>query len=180
MRKIVLERKTGFLNKRTDIPIIIRDKNGVIFYRTDIISKPVKMFNLPGGEWFVDSGSFDKMPKPRKYKLLALPRPERVMENPRSFKILYANNPNKCTVNWDKRTITFDNSFREKPLYIRMFVYCHELGHQYYGTEHLADLYARNCMLKMGFNKSQVGLAPNQSLSSLQNRRKSITVNSLI
>lgn len=180
MRKLVITKKTGFKNKRPDIPIIIRDKNGVIFYRTDIISKPVKMFNLPGGEWFIDSGAFEPMESPRKYKMIGLPRPERVMESPRNFKILYANNPNKCTVNWDNKTITFDNSFREKPLYIRMFVLCHEFGHQYYGTEHLADLYARNCMLKMGFNKSQIGLAPNQSLSHLQDKRKSIIVKSLI
>ena len=180
MRELIVSRKSGFRNKRPDLPVIIRDKKGVIFYRTDIISKPVKGFNLPKGHYFIESGSIEQMEKPRKYRLVKLPRPERVMEDPRKFQILFGNNPNKCTVNWRLKTITFDNSFRDKPKYITAFILCHEFGHQFYGTEHIADLYSRNCMLKMGYNPSQIGLAPISSLSGLQDKRKEIIVKSFI
>lgn len=180
IRPLTLAKKTGFKNLAPSIPIEIRDERGVIFYRTDVLRKPVKFFNLPKGRYFIFCGSFRALDKPIKYKLANLPRHERIMGDPKKFKIIFAYNPNKCTVNWRKKTITFDDSFREKPRYVKCFVLYHEFGHRYYHTEALADLYARNLMMQRGFNPSQIGMAPIESLSNRQEKRKSIIVNSLI
>jgi hypothetical protein len=53
------------------------------------------------------------------------------------------------------------------------------MGHSKYKTEKYADLFAANEMLKKGYNPSQIGVAPIDSLSEMQYERKRFIVNNL-
>jgi hypothetical protein len=173
-----LFKKTGFLNP-SGHTVIILDKRGKIFYSTLWLKKPVKRFNLPEGTYILQEGEILKRNRPVKYKLKKLPKPERFI-NIKTFKILFGDNINKCTINYKNKTITFDRSFLNAPLYVVFFIYWHEMGHLLYATEHKADSYAVNRMLINGYNPSQIGLAPFESLSSKQFERKNKVVNTTI
>lgn len=180
MRKLELTKKTGF--KVTDIykPIIIRDFRGIMFYSTEPMIPRVKEFNLPAGTYMVDTGYFVPMNNPVKYPLVKLPVFERLFPKPKNFEIRFGNNPNKCSIFWDLGFILFDESFREKPLPQLYFILFHEFGHARYKTEKFADLYAVNCMLKKGYNPSQIGFAPIESLSDNAIERKKLVVSKLL
>lgn len=173
MRKLTVYSKTGYRVKDVNTPIIIRDTRGILFYSTEDKVPDVKEFNLPPGEYFVDQGSFTPMLFPRVYPSIKLPRRQRFFyPNPKDYKVVFGDNPNKCSVDWEKKIIKFDKSFEEKPMYEIDFILCHEFGHRFYKTEKYCDLYAARCLLKMGYNPSQVGLAPIDSLSDEQEERK--------
>lgn len=178
MRKLVVKIKTGFRVKDVNIPINIRDDRGILFYTTEYLLPHVTEFNLPPGTYFVDSGSFSTMATPRTWGTIKLPRRERfIYPNPKNFKIQWAKNPNKCTVDWIARTITFDNSFKEKPMPEIEFILNHEFGHRFYKTEAYCDLYAAHHMLKLGYNESQIGDASIDSLSDRSAPRKKYVIN---
>lgn len=171
MDQIILHKKTGFKNLRLSTPIIIRDFRGVEFYST-IGLKPVESFNLPEGKYFLDSGLIGELKNPITVKYLEMPTAQRWFKNPENFNVYFDSNPNKCTVDWDTESITFDNSFKNAPLPNIYFILYHEYGHALYEAETYADMYAANMMLKRGYNMSQIGLAPLTSLSSKQFERK--------
>lgn len=177
MKLLKLNKKTGFFNRGTS-PVIILDNKGRIFYSCRWLTKPVRHFNLPKGEFFVKSGDIIKRKNPVKFRNKKLPPPERYWKQKR-FKIKFAPNPNKATVYHDSGLIVFDPYFKDVPKFIFDFILYHEFGHQYYKTEHLADAYARNKMLKKGYNPSQIGLAPMIGLSAAQFDRKLILINDL-
>jgi hypothetical protein len=181
MRKLYLDKKTGFKNNSPAIPIIIRDSRGVLFYTTEIFlpDKPVIKFNLPAGDYFIDSGSFAQLEKPVNYTLVTLPPRERRYPKPYNFKVVYGNNPNKCSIIWGKKIIVFDLSLKDKPRFVKDFILGHEFGHQFYGTESYADLWSANYMLKMGYNPSQIGSAPITTLSDGAFERKKLMVKKL-
>jgi hypothetical protein len=179
MRKIVLDKKTGFKNNSPYTPVVIRDYRNMLFYDTNA-TLPVNQFNLPAGEYWVDSGNIVPMAKPVPYKLLSLPRRERVYPKPYKFKIIFGNNPNKCSIIWEKKVIIFDNSFRDESLPVIEFIRGHEYGHQFYATEKYADWWSANRMLTKGFNPSQIGSAPIASLSDGAFERKQKITNKLI
>ena|SRR6185369_7383486 len=179
LRPLVLTKKTGFLNKTPNSPVNIRDFRDVLFYSTESIL-PVEKFNLPPGKYFIDSGNFTPLNKPVKYKLARLPIPQRFYAKPWNFKLAFGNNPHKCSIIWAKRIIIFDKSLKEKPLNVLFFILFHEVGHAEYKDEHLADLRSQNYMKMYGFNPSQIGLAPINSLSDNADYRKLIMVHSLI
>lgn len=180
MRKLEVSKKTGYKVNDIYSPIVIRDYRGIMFYTTEPLLPRVKEFNLPVGSYMVDSGYFSPMTFPVQYKLIRLPFPERFLPKPKDFVICFGDNPNKCTIFWDKGIIMFDNSFREKPLPQLYFILFHEFGHARYKTEKYADLYAVNSMLAKGFNPSQIGMAPIQSLSNYADYRKENVVNRLL
>lgn len=165
MRNLILEQKTGFISS---LPFAIYEPNGQLFYSsefTDHIAKGERLeFNLPAGDYKYD-GNFIKLPFPVKVKNVTLPQRERNITKKR-YEIIFGNNPNKCTIFYDTGVILFDESFRNKPLYIKEAIYAHELGHHWYKTEWKADLYAVRYMLNRGYNPSQIGLAPIQSLTN--------------
>lgn len=180
MRKIVLTKKTGFKNNTPYHPVVIRDFRGVLFYETESIL-PVNQFNLPEGEYFIDSGNISPLPKPVDFKLISLPKRERSYPKPYKFKIVYGNNPNKCSIIWEKKIILFDHSFKDKPLFVVDFVRGHEFGHQYYKTEKYCDLWSANFMIRKGYNPSQIGAAPITTLNGVASYdRKSLMVKKLI
>ncbi len=191
MRLLSLNDKTGFRITRPEVPVIIRDRRGILFYSTEPVLPRVKQFNLPAGKFFVDSGVFTQMDNPVDYKMKRLPPIQRRRPFPKNFKILWDNNPNKCTVDWDKKTITFDHSFAESPLPHLDFIKFHEYGHARYGvsqfadnaerqrSEAYADLFAVNCMLRKGYNPEQIAETHIDSLSQAQGARKEFITNIL-
>lgn len=183
MKIINITNKTGFLNTTPDVPVVIYDYRGIIFYNSMWLNNPPKKFNLPalGYPYYLESGNLIQLPKPINYKMIKLPKKERNLKyNPENFKILFGNNKNKCSVIWDKHIILFDNSFKNKPLFIIYFILFHEFGHKYYKTEKYCDLYARNKMLEKGFTPFQTGLAPLQSLYSYNIDRKKLIINNVL
>jgi len=181
MNDLILENKTGF---ETLLPFQIYDQRGILFYDdtfTDHISKGERLkFNLPIGVYKYN-GSFIKLSQPIEHTKIILPRKERQLQKPKNgYKIIYGVNPNKCTIYYKAGIITFDNSFKDAPLYIKYGIYYHEIGHHYYKTESKADLYATKRMLDLGFNPSQIGLTGLLSLSENAYDRKVKIVNSLI
>jgi hypothetical protein len=179
MRTLTLTGKTGFTVKDVNVPVVIRDNRGLLFYSTEELVPRTKEFNLPAGKYIVDSGSFTAKPFPVNYKKISLPFAERLFRpSPGKFAIKFAGNPHKCTIDWDNKVITFDNSFKEKPLPVVDFIYSHEMGHKYFTQDKFADWFAYNRMLKMGYNPYQIGYA---QLQSLQNpERKELLIKRII
>ena len=165
MKDLILEQKTGFVSS---LPFCVYEPNGNVFYSsefTDKIAKGERLeFNLPAGEYRYD-GSFIKLPFPIPVRHITLPMKERNYA-PKRYEIRFGDNPNKCTIFYDEGVILFDNSFKNKPLYIKYHIYFHELGHHWYKTEWKADLYSAKKMLEKGFNPSQIGLANLESLTN--------------
>lgn len=180
MREIILKAKTGFRVKNIDTPIIIRDFRGISFYNTEPLLPKVKVFNLPEGKYWLDSGHFERLPNPIKYPFLKVPRFERFRTIPRNFKQRFADNPNKCTIDWKRGTITFDNSLKEYSLPELDFIRYHEYSHARYKTEKFCDLMAVNFMLAKGYNPSQIGHAQIESLSDNAYDRKIFVLQKLI
>lgn len=189
MRQIVVPVKTGFKIRNPETPVIIRDSRGIMFYTTEPVTPNVKQFNLPPGKYFVDQGFFTPLARPIDYKLKRLPTRQRNRPFPTNFKIVWADNPKKCTVDWDRKTMTFDRSFQDAPLSHLDFIKYHEYGHARYGTlptasddeiirsEAYADLFAVNCMLRKGYNPEQIAETHIDSLSTKQGARKEFISN---
>ena len=179
MKKLILETKTGF---SSILPFRIYDNRGILFYSSEFVSKISKgerlFFNLPLGIYEYE-GFIIQLPKPVRQKEIILPEPERKKEF-KKYKILFGENPNKCSIFYAKGIILFDNSFLSRPLYERYNIYFHELGHHFYKTEKLADLFAAKKMLEKGFNPSQIGLGLMDSLSNLQTERKIFTIKKIL
>jgi hypothetical protein len=178
MDQLILKKKTGFKNLMPNNPIVIRDFRGIIFYSTIGLSQ-VDSFNLPEGSYFIDQGLIKELPAPVQVKYIEMPRAERWMKSPDDFSIYFDENPNKCTIDWETQSITFDNSLKSSPLPNIFFILYHEYGHTLYETEKYADMYAANIMLKRGYNLSQIGLSQLTALSSKQFERKNNLISRL-
>lgn len=178
MKPFKLDKKTGFTNLGKKLTIL--DENRRYFYGSELVALPIDTFNLPEGIYFLKEGKIARLNEPVHYNLSVLPKPERKYKPPLDFKILFANNPNKATINWMEKSIVFDNSFKLKPRYQLAFVLYHEYGHHLYNTEKYADLFASNLMKKMGYNPSQIGFGMVNSLSSVNVNRKKYIVDKLL
>ena len=184
MRSLVIKNKIGFL---TRLPFEIFDRYGNLFYSNEFTEAGKKLpakgrgtcyrFNLPAGDYKYN-GVFYKLHKPLKYPLIKIPKPERKYPFKR-YKIVFKDNPNKCSIYYNVGLIIFDTQFKNAPVYQIYDIYYHELGHHFYRTEAFADTYASNKMLSIGFNPSQIGRASIETLSESQNYRKQIKVNTL-
>jgi len=165
VKDLILEKKTGFVSS---MPFEIFDINGLLFYSssfTDKITKGEKLkFNLPLGVYKYN-GNFIRLEMPVPVVNVPLPLKERNLAHKR-YEIIFGDNPNKCTIFYDRGVILFDNQFLRKPLYVKYVIYFHELGHHWYNSEDKADLYAAKKLLELGFNPSQIGLGVLDSLNS--------------
>lgn len=144
----------------------ILDERQIKFYGSNFTRKgtqglPVE-FSLPIGLYYVD-GNIQRI-KPFVRQLPVLPKIERLKEQG-DYEIIFAPNPNKCTINYLLKTITFDPVYKTYPKFVLFFILYHEFGHTIYQTEEKADIAAVWIMLKRGYNKSQIGLAPYLTLS---------------
>lgn len=180
MKPFKLRNITGFKVVDPSKPVIIRDKNLRMFYNTEPYLPKVRHFNLPAHMLlYDDSGNFKPLDRPVKYPLDRLPKPERKRKIPNNFKVIFANNPHKCSVHWNEKKIVFDNSFKDMPIQYCMFILFHEFGHHKYSTEHFADMFAKNMMLKRGYNPEQIGESILNTLSNNNFYRKDILIDSL-
>ena len=181
---IEITEKTGFKNLKRSIPIIIKDHRDIMFYDSRLLRKPPDTFNLPAGKYYVQSGVFKSLPKPVNFKKIDLPKPTRQRPLPTDFEIKFEDRPDKAQINWDAKTITFDNSFLRAPLPTVYFILFHEYGHAYYdGTkdgEKYCDAFAHNMMIDRGFNPSQSGLSSILSLSDRQLERKHFLLDEIL
>lgn len=176
MQTFFIKDKTGFYC--FDAIVKIYDKNNRLFYFKE--NKNGKLyFNLPTGVY----NTYNSLSKqqPRIYKLTKLPMANEKKTLPKTFKIIYCENPHKCSVDNNKHIIYFDYSFRDMPLPVKDYIKFHELGHYFYSgqgnrSEILCDLFAKNCMLKIGYNPSQVRWAQSGTLTdsktSLERKEK--------
>lgn len=170
-----VSQKSGFYS--FDPVVKIYDNNGKLFYLKE--NKNGKLyFNLPTGV-YKTFNTLSKQ-KPRKYKETKLPKANNPKQLPLRFKIVYCKNPNKCSVDNNKHIIYFDYSFKNVPLPVKDYIKFHELGHYFYSgqgnkSEILCDLFAKNCMLKCGYNPSQIRWAQSGTLgnSKTSKQRKS-------
>jgi hypothetical protein len=179
MTGLILDHKTGFIVNNKDIPVIINDFRGHPFYSTVNLNN-VKRFNLPRGQYLVENGDFNVLDEPVHYKKLPLPLSERFFEKPFDYNLIFGENINKCTINWDLKTITFDTHLLTLSLPELFFVLYHEYGHHLYNTEKYADAYACNVMLGKGYNPSQIGIGQINTLSNRQLDRKHYLTDSII
>lgn len=175
--RIEVKQKTGFRNI-TGNPIVLLDQRGMIFYDTRDLQKRVWEFNLPEGIYYIHMGKFSQIEKPVNFPLIPLPKPEREFKvDPTKFKLSFGDNPYTGTIDWDKKTIMLDNELKTHPMPDIVFVFYHELGHQYYTTEEFCDAYASNCMIEAGYNPSQIGEGIIYTLSQNQLHRKQYIIN---
>lgn len=174
MRKIVVNKKTGFKVSNPYMPLIIRDQRGKLFYDNESRIPKVRNFNLPKGIYYVDKGYINPLERPVNYQMPKLPKKQRNRKFPFHFKSVFADNPNKCTIHWNLNTIVFDHALKEMTLPELYFILFHEFAHAKYSNEDLADLGSAYLMLKHGFNPSQIVKAPIDSLSSKQIPRKTL------
>lgn len=179
MEPFILHKKTGFRNKTPKNPVIIRDFRGKLFYSTEGL-KPVHFFNLPEGSYLKDAGSIVMLNKPVKKTFIKLPPPERNFKAPLNFNVVFGVNPNKCTIQWDKKRIIYDNSLKNATIPTLYFILFHEFAHALYTNEAFADICAANYMLQKGFNESQIGIAPINTLSHFQYKRKKFLISKLL
>lgn len=181
MYRIHLTQKTGFKVLKPEKEVVIRDeKTGLLFYSTEFKTPNVKEFNLPKGNYIVESGFIRPMLFCVDYPLIKLPKKERNRPIPHNFKIVYGKNPNKCSINWDEGKIIKDSAMKDWPRQENDFIYFHELSHAHYQTEGYCDLKAANYMILKGYNPIQIGLSQIDSLSPKQVARKELLVNALI
>lgn len=169
--KLINKYKAGFVC--SEPLILICDQNGREFYRKEN-KKGYIHFNLPAGIYFtqnnLNAASFRKYPLPPLAK-------ENHRREEKQFKIIFAENPHKCSINTATGLVIFDNSFIDKPKYILDFILWHEYGHYYYSgqgqkSEMNCDRYAQRQMLRQGYNPSQITQAIALSLSDRANHRK--------
>lgn len=182
MNRLTLDEKAGFVASQ---PFEILDSRGILFYSSDFTKKIREgkklFFNVPRGTYFV-KGTITQLKNPIVQRLPKLPKPERNIPKDGEFKIEFGDNINKCSIFYGEHRILFDKEFLQKPEYVLFFVLYHELGHLRYKSETGADAYARNMMLRRGYNRSQIGMAVLSTLSSKKRNfeRKNRIVNDLM
>ena len=165
MKKFRVNRKSGFVTN--DKNLLILDKDMIPFYYRENLSGNYK-FNLPLGTYYTENSL--SITRPNFYTTPKLKDRYFFKRYPNKFKIIYSENPNKCSVDIDRGIIIFDNSFREQPRFIKDFIKFHELGHYRYSgrgqeSEKDCDNFAAYCMIQLGYNPSQVSVANKMSLS---------------
>ena len=186
MQKFTVKTKCGF--KSFDTVVKIYDKNGILFYCKE---NPIGLlhFNLPTGEYLTYNSLMPS--KIREYKLPKLPKANNLKNLPKDFKIIFCDNPNKCSVDNQNHVIYFDNSFKKQPIPVIDYILFHELGHYLYSeqgnkSEINCDLFAMKKMLEIGYNPSQILWVQNGTLSDnkqTKERKETIknkTINSFI
>jgi hypothetical protein len=153
--------------------ILICDENGREFYKKEN-KRGYIHFNLPSGTYhtqnILNAAPFRRYPLPPLAK-------ENHLKEQKPFKIVFANNPNKCSINTASGLVVFDYSFKDKPKYIIDFILWHEYAHYFYSgngqkSEMNCDRYAQRQMLRQGYNPSQITTAITLTLSDLASHRK--------
>jgi hypothetical protein len=149
-----VENKTGFCSR--DLQVNIYDSTGKPFYHKKNV-KGVLFFNLPQGEYETENKLF-YLKKPITYSVPKAPKPEKNI----SFRDLKVNLLSEEQIGGKARIDTIEGQMDlsekifmyPKPIWRKIFF--HELGHHLYYTEKYCDHFADLCLLKMGYNPSQL------------------------
>lgn len=161
--RLTLDKKSGFTT--SDKFIRINDSDGTPFYSFDRqVGHTETYFNLPKGVYTTTNDL--KEVAPRNYKLPKFPPKERHYKISKDLRVIYAPNPHKASIIFDKALIVLDNSFKTLPRAQLVHAKLHELAHHYYKTEKYCDLWAAREMLKVGYNPSQIAFAVLGTLSN--------------
>ena len=149
--------------------LIILDKNKIPFYYRNNLKGKYK-FNLPLGTYYTNN-TLLVLNNPVFYTTPKLKPSYHFRPFPKKFKIIYENNPNKCSVDLNRHVIIFDNSFKKSPRFIKDFIKFHELGHYKYTgrgqeSEKDCDNFSSYCMIKVGYNPSQISVANKYTLGN--------------
>lgn len=170
MYTLNVNKKTGFVCHSD--ALVITTPDGNLFYFRERKNKSFS-FNLPKGAYFVNC-KIDELQKPVSFRHIKLAKPNMLTPLPSKFKIIYTENPNKCSVDMNKGIIYFDNEYLNYPKYYIDYILFHELGHYRYRNglsrskhvENNCDAYADRCMLIEGYNLSQIRAASKFVLSN--------------
>lgn len=157
---------------------VYKRNNGELFYIYNNKKNKCVKFNLPVGVYFTEN-NLNELKKPVNYKKIILPPKERDLKKPENINVNYVDNPNKCTIFLSSGEIFLDNSFKNFPSFVRLYVLFHEIGHYHYNTEKFCDLFAAKNMLERGYNPSQIYFASKFSLSRLGEDRKNYCLNNM-
>jgi|688.fasta_scaffold40170_10 hypothetical protein len=145
---IVNEIKT-FCGKNFDIY-----HNGKLFYSNQTGEKI--NFNLPKGRYFIECDTMYPIDKKLVY---ITPKIEHLREKfikMKPIKINIVENRNKASISVADGNIFFDEKIHsEWATPKKVFILGHELGHNYFKSEDLCDLFSAKKMLENGFNLSQ-------------------------
>jgi len=157
--------KSGFSSN--DSEILILDKNKIPFYYRENNKLNFK-FNLPIGTYYTENNLIE-LKKPCFYTTPKLKPFYYNKPFPKRFKIIYKDNPNKCSVDLSRAVIIFDKSFKSEPRFVKDFIKFHELGHYRYSgrgqeSERDCDDFSTWCLIKIGYNPSQISVANRYTL----------------
>jgi hypothetical protein len=152
------------------------------FYLFTNTSGGMHRFNLPRGTYKTEN-KISATASPAQFSKIKLPAPDAGREHllKRPMKIFFAENPNKCSINFTHpqfNIITFDNSFKDGLYIKRMAILGHEFGHFFFvggrpfepqtireEREYRCDCFSYNYLITIGFNPSQIYVAFNEALT---------------
>ena len=100
----------------------------------------------------------------------------------RKLNVTVGDNPSKCSVCLRSGNVLLDHKIHAMPIPVLAFILSHEKGHYLYRTEWKCDAYARNEMLKAGYNPSQIAMATETTLKDSDRRKRNFdgSINSQI
>jgi len=165
-KPLFIQKKTGVRTDATSVMVF--DSVGRIFYMKNNESGVFFTFNLPAGSYSMDVGNASfNLVAPVRFSLKKLPRPTRHKNRPpKSVRFVWIDNANKCSINLTDGVVMADKSLRKLPIFCKVFIFFHEVGHYYYKSEQECDNFAGNQMLKRGYNPSQILYAAEHTLNS--------------
>lgn len=171
MELINISEITGF--ESNDLFIEVLDFAGREFYYFENPNGNRITFNLPPGEYFFTCNA-KKLVRALRYVCPELPKPEKKIKvkELKDEDIMFGENIRKASFDNKAGKMFMDNSFKDKTIPQIRLVMGHELGHNYYYTESLCDIYSAKTMLDAGFNPSQCYYANAFCLSDSNGKRK--------
>jgi hypothetical protein len=165
MKTLKISEKTGFFCP-DPVFLIFEARNGKIFYEK--INSGSNKFNLPKGEYLTDN-SVKEIP-PIEYAI-KLNKPVKKPKKRLKINIVFTSNKHKASINKNTGKIYFEkNLFKlDKTKYI--YIFFHELGHLFYNSEKDCDDFSAACLIKIGYNPSQIAKASLKTLNKKNYQR---------
>lgn len=166
--KVILTEKSGFIAKNFVDVKAIKKGRLVPFYSFE--RDGFFVYNLPKGEYIIKS-DFIKKTSPKIYEV------KKYKAEKNEFKgvfpkIVIKKYSGKAGIDIKNNIIVISPYIFSLPYQSIMFILLHEIGHYYFFTEYKCDNFAKNKMLQMGFNPSQISKGINEALSKKSVERK--------
>lgn len=120
-------------------------------------------FTLPPGSYRIEGGAL--LPgKPHTPKAAPRPRVALRFPFPREVVVKWTDNGNTASIDLLRGVIYADRSLLRLPVFVRLFVLFHEIGHYWHRDEESCDRFACDQMIARGYNPSQCVVASNMTL----------------